>query len=924
MTFTSFIKNIFALTVLLLSNAVAADILPNGNMELLNDTGFPRHWKFYQKDADKYEVLSNNAASGKNFIRITRNSKRDAFVRSDLFRIRPGKYKISMQLRGTGAAAATLSLYHPVRTQQLFRQVLSDKWQMFAAEFEVPRGVAQASLGFRISKSADIDDVKLEFLGVPEHLTERPAAIKKNPVKTVYSFAAKELTVTFSGMESGAAVTGIVNKNKRQFINFPVGRGLWSVRLKKILPPTANLPKVTGISCDPEMDDSAANIGKDGEATDDIVLDSMNLNSGKYSVTRNGGNIIFKWRNIDIKDEHGALDVTITVSRTVQHGIRFDGEITNRSEKYTVFYFNAPQIDGMGKIHGDGSEDFLATPHYLGRLIKNPASGKLFKGERHFRSNNSGHSMHFDALYSRNEGIFFGVWDPRQNSKRWDLGSSEKHGFSWSCVNIPDNMKCKPPQKYKVPYPVELRSFSGDWYDAAQIYRQWAIQQEWCNQGTLTRRRGTDIPAWFLDTTLWLHVSVNDILGAKKSDCERFFKDFKDHRIGIWLTHWGLDNSKYDFPNPDRFPLTDNDQKVIKKLQDSGFPISAYIQLTAWTRSMPSYQAYPDAEKNLLRNFYGQILSWGGSGFRKDSMLAYPGELWQQVLTGFTNRMVRTGFKVAYLDSGNHGGTHLNFTPYCTKNSGGGSDYVDNNRKLLTRIRQEGRKINSDFCTTTESFWEGNLHCLDAVLCVNSPSAYLEEDRVTAIPLAPVVYNDYALLFATHYGRGDLTGQAQGLIAKTAQALLWGIMPGWELPHAMYRFSDPERVRRTSKQRMEAFDAGRKFFVYGKMLRQPEIISDIPELMIPWGIGWSQNVYEVKSPAVLTSAFRAPDGTMGIVLYNLDHKPHNISVKLDDRECQAAEYKVVYPEQLSVTGNGNILKLIIPAQCPVIIESKGE
>ena len=52
----------------------------------------------------------------------------------------------------------------------------------------------------------------------------------------------------------------------------------------------------------------------------------------------------------------------------------------------------------MGKIHGDGSEDFLATPHYLGRLIKNPASGKLFKGERHFRSNNSGHSMHFDAL----------------------------------------------------------------------------------------------------------------------------------------------------------------------------------------------------------------------------------------------------------------------------------------------------------------------------------------------------------------------------------------------------------------------------------------------------------------------------------------------------------------------------------------------
>ncbi|MBR2345869.1 MAG: hypothetical protein IKA71_08820, partial [Lentisphaeria bacterium] len=81
--------------------ASGANMLPNGSFEKLDENNFPLRWKFYQKDADKYEVLSNNAASGKNFIRITRNSKRDAFVRSDLFRIRPGKYKISMQLRGS-------------------------------------------------------------------------------------------------------------------------------------------------------------------------------------------------------------------------------------------------------------------------------------------------------------------------------------------------------------------------------------------------------------------------------------------------------------------------------------------------------------------------------------------------------------------------------------------------------------------------------------------------------------------------------------------------------------------------------------------------------------------------------------------------------------------------------------------------------
>jgi hypothetical protein len=125
---------------------------------------------------------------------------------------------------------------------------------------------------------------------------------------------------------------------------------------------------------------------------------------------------------------------------------------------------------------------------------------------------------------------------------------------------------------------------------------------------------------------------------------------------------------------------------------------------------------------------------------------------------------------------------------------------------------------------------------------------------------------------------------------------------------------------------MEAFDAGRKFFIYGKMLRQPEVTGSNPDLTIPWGIGWQDRVYNVKSPAVIASAFRAPDGTLGIVLYNLDDKVHNVSVNIDDPEYDAAgkNFSVIYPAESGMDRNKNILSLTLPVQCPVIIEGRGE
>jgi len=59
-------------------------------------------------------------------------------------------------------------------------------------------------------------------------------------------------------------------------------------------------------------------------------------------------------------------------------------------------------------------------------------------------------------------------------------------------------------------YSVVLGVFSGDWYDAAQIYKAWASKQ-WWTKGNLTAGK---------DTPLWLKKSgvVIDFLGARPSE----------------------------------------------------------------------------------------------------------------------------------------------------------------------------------------------------------------------------------------------------------------------------------------------------------------------------------------------------------------------------------------------------------------------
>lgn len=61
---------------------------------------------------------------------------------------------------------------------------------------------------------------------------------------------------------------------------------------------------------------------------------------------------------------------------------------------------------------------------------------------------------------------------------------------------------------YETIFPITIKPFEGDWYDAAKIYREWALPNaDWTKKGRLAER--TNFPQWAFNITTWFNMFVD-------------------------------------------------------------------------------------------------------------------------------------------------------------------------------------------------------------------------------------------------------------------------------------------------------------------------------------------------------------------------------------------------------------------------------
>ena len=188
--------------------------------------------------------------------------------------------------------------------------------------------------------------------------------------------------------------------------------------------------------------------------------------------------------------KHVSLPLTARVTATTGDDglVRFRLSIANDSD-WAVGSVAFPLAGWPGRLGQDGDDDRLVLPWSGGSVLHGP--GRISQSRSAVYPGLS--FAQFTALYDPTAGLYLAAYDPDGHCKRWDLRTTRDVSVHMDLVHLRPEVAQR---NAGLDYDVVLTTFTGDWRDAADLYKQWARRQTWCRKA-LTER--TDIPA-FLKT----------------------------------------------------------------------------------------------------------------------------------------------------------------------------------------------------------------------------------------------------------------------------------------------------------------------------------------------------------------------------------------------------------------------------------------
>ena len=142
------------------------------------------------------------------------------------------------------------------------------------------------------------------------------------------------------------------------------------------------------------------------------------------------------------------------------------------------------------------------------KFLDNVGFGVLSSPPQNFE-NDTTTTMQFLTLYGpqkiqnteKSLGLYYGIHDPEGNTKSIDSFITNSSGAFKLSYTPPGSDEGN--LLHELPFPITIRPFEGDWYDAASIYREWVLpNSDWTKKGRLSER--SEIPQWAFDITFWL------------------------------------------------------------------------------------------------------------------------------------------------------------------------------------------------------------------------------------------------------------------------------------------------------------------------------------------------------------------------------------------------------------------------------------
>lgn len=564
------------------------------------------------------------------------------------------------------------------------------------------------------------------------------------------------------------------------------------------------------------------------------------------------------------------------------------------------------------KLGGKPDSEALLMPHNFGQLITIPSPEKLgpdcpiaWQLTREMGCVNhypGGQFAQFLAYYNNRAGLFFACEDPAGNVKRF-CARHRDPGIRIGVAHIGD----WPRQGARtLEYDTVLGSFKGDWYAAAEMYRDWSLKQKWARP--LHRR--TDIPAWLLESPPYITIRPQGILDAGPVFPIKEFLPYekcipllakiaqrvKSPLVAV-IMGWERGGS---WVYPDCFPPIGGDRSVKKftmLARKKGWHTGSFCNGTRWVLGHNwngydgrKYYQEHGGNKSVCRLPDGSAwtdtwdLSW-----RPSRLCCMGAKLTRRIAADFVKRLIGWGLEsIQFFDQNCGAATFPCFAKGHEHPPLPGKWMAQKMTATLETFRAAARKAGEpEVIHSTEMCC--NEYCLP--LFQESDSRLLPPGHNTSwniVPLYQFLFHEciimqggmgwapepYHLQIRNAYNGvmgeiagGVLTGDGTLLAKDTSNWANWEPKIGSE-DEALEMIRVVTAMRRT---------AGRDFLVFGRILA-PANVQKVKT------VKWRHNGQSHTIPAVFHAAWQAPDGRLAIVFANWTNRRQNVILR-DSRLC---------------------------------------
>ena len=493
----------------------------------------------------------------------------------------------------------------------------------------------------------------------------------------------------------------------------------------------------------------------------------------------------FVWEGVKIPGG-SVCDVRAGVCLAEDGSARWRLRVDNADAQWAVGLVRYPVLAGVVK---DREADVLVPTGNLGAKVVEkfvPLSYSTY----HMRSP-AGWSPMMTAYMIGDAGLYIAAHDPKMRNKElyyW--------GNSFYFESPVENAGVAGKASGTTGFEVTTACFKGDWWQAAKLYRSWALKQQWTSKGPIARRQ--DYPKAISEADIWLRVLFTDY-----SNYEQALKLWPGVNIGVRHYCWPV--QKYDTNYPE-FQPRDGVDKFWARARKDGVLVTPYVNGRLWDRKLRSFgYAMRDV---CLREDGTECVEFYTP---RCAVMCPVAKLWQKTVRDMGFDVVDgLGANGIYYDQIGVSGWEGCRNPAHGHPLEGGCWWYEGYREMLLPVKERFSKAGVPI--TSEGPCEMFIDLIDGALIVG------RNHKSDDVPFLPAVYSGYTTYFCIEQEADD---ESEAIFARQFLGVMHGQVSGsWD----NRRLFAAKAENRTLKAQADVLyraakfrNAAREYLAYGSL-----------------------------------------------------------------------------------------------------------